>query len=319
MPGGQLNEAIRAYRMAITLAPTSAWYHQSLGHVVARKGWFLVASSLFRRARQLDAKAVERWHLIHTPPYDQRTPVPEPVFVLGCQHSGTTILTRLLGRHPRLVHAEARETHLFAFDTDEVNRRLRAWDEACVREEKTRWVEKSVIHTLLVPRLLAARPRARFVMVVRDGRDVVASLKTRQYAFSSLDELIQIWSQTSGILQELVARPGSVLIRYEDLVREPETTLRRVCDAIGEAYAEKMLVHDDQWIEWNGVGRSTDADDLGGPLSHHRLRTWQINQPLFDGRGRWQNDLTPEECRRIKALAQPQLEAFGYVADDRWS
>jgi len=315
---GRLNEAIRAYREALKLEPCSAWYHQSLGEASARKGWFLVASALFRRALQFDADAVARWHEQHTPAYATDTPVRDPVFVLGCLHSGTTITTRLLGNHPRLMHAEDRETNLFASSAEEVDRRLRQWDSACVRAGKSRWVEKSVVHTYMVPKLLAARPQAKFVMVVRDGRDVVASLKTRQYAYSGLDELIQCWTRANDILTQLVRRPGTILIRYEDLVREPVATLTAVCDAIGEAFAPEMLQHDGNWIEWNGLKRMNEIGELEGHLSHRRLRTWQVNQPLFDGSGRWRRELSPDEQRRFKALAERQLESFGYVDNDEW-
>ncbi len=315
---GRLTDAIRAYREALALEPGSAWYHQGLGEAAARKGWFLVASTLFRRALRLDADAVARWQAEYTPAYATDSPVPEPVFVLGCQHSGTTITTRLIGNHPRLMHAEARETHLFACGPEEVDRRLREWDLACLQAGRSRWVEKSVVHTYMVPKLLAARPNAKFVMVVRDGRDVVASLKTRQYAFSGFDDLVECWTRANDLLTPLVHRPGTILVRYEDLVRAPETTLAKVCEAIGEAYAPEMLQHDGDWIEWNGMPRVDEVGALDGYLAHHRLRTWQVNQPLFDGSGRWRTELSPDERDRFKVLAQRQLEAFGYADSDAW-
>lgn len=315
---GRLNDAIRAYREALVLAPDSAWYHQSLGEASVRKGWYLVAASFFRRALQLDAAAVARWHAAHTPAYATDTPVPEPVFVLGCQHSGTTITTRLLASHPRLMHAEARETHLFAGGVEDVDRRLRLWDQACIAAGKSRWVEKSVVHTYLAPKLLAARPRAKFVMVVRDGRDVVASLKTRQYAFSGFDDLVQCWTGANDLVRQLATRPGTILIRYEDLVREPERTLTAVCASIGEAWDPAMLGYSRDWIDWNGLTRDEAVGTLDSYRSHQRLRTWQVNQPLFDGSGRWRTGLSREEQARFKVLAQPHLEAFGYAADDGW-
>ncbi len=315
---GRFNEAIRAYRHALVLEPDSAWYHQSLGEASVRKGWYLVAASFFRRALQLDADAVARWHSAHTPAYATDTPVPEPVFVLGCQHSGTTITTRLIASHPRLMHAEQGESHLFAGDCEEVDRRLRQWDLACVAAGQSRWVEKSVVHTYMAPKLLAARPQAKFVMVVRDGRDVAASLKTRQYAFSGFDDLVRCWTGANDILQLLATRPGTILIRYEDLVREPQKTLTAVCDAIGEAWAPEMLRYHGDWIDWNGLTRAEAVGPLDSYRSHQRLRTWQVNQPLFDGSGRWRTELSPAEKERFKVLAQRHLEAFGYADDDSW-
>ena len=113
-------------------------------------------------------------------------------------------------------------------------------------------------------------------------------------------------------------RTGKTLIRCEDLARQPETTLARVCDTIGEAHAPDMLQHGGDWIEWNGMKRLDDVGALEGYLAHHRLRTWQVNQPLFDGSGRWRTELTADEQQRFKELGQRQLESFGYVDSDTW-
>ena len=43
-----------------------------------------------------------------------------------------------------------------------------------------------------------------------------------------------------------------------------------------------------------------------------------MNQPLFDGSGRWRTELTADEQQRFKELGQRQLESFGYVDSDTW-
>ncbi len=315
---GEINEAIRAYRRAIKETPDSAWCHHGLGEAAARKGWFLLARSLFRHALEQDPGEVKRWQAANTPDYATGTPVPEPVFVLGCPHSGTTIATRLIAAHPNIMNAEMRESQLFSNDSKAVDAALARWDRACLDAGKTRWVEKSVIHTFMVPKLLAARPRARLVLMVRDGRDVVASMKTRKYAFTGLDDLIASWTLANAVMLEFRDRPGTILVRYEDLVRQPEVTLRRICDTLGEAFAPEMMRPESGWIEWNGFQATDEVGVLGDRSSHGRLRAWQINQPLFDGTGRWRTELDAGEKLRVKELAQSQLVAFGYAENDHW-
>ncbi len=315
---GQLNLAIRSYRKAISADPNSAWCHHGLGEASARKGWFLLARSLFRRALELDPEEVSRWQAANLPNFNTDTVVPEPVFVLGCPHSGTTIITRLLGEHPNIMKAELRETQLFSQDPATIQVTLEQWDRNCIDAGVGRWVEKSVIHTFMVPKLLAARPNAKFVIMVRDGRDVVASMKTRKYAYAGFDGLIHLWTKANDVLREVSQRTGAILTRYEDLVREPESTLRMLCDHLGEPFAANMLEHHSHRIEWNGVEPEKVAEELGDVTSHRHLRAWQINQPLFDGSGRWQGDLSNEEKARIKELAQNQLVEFGYVTDENW-
>jgi hypothetical protein len=46
-------------------------------------------------------------------------------------------------------------------------------------------------------------------------------------------------------------------------------------------------------------------------------RNWQMNQPLFDGRGKWHR-LTEGEKQLIKNKAGQRLIKYGYAADLNW-
>ena len=46
---------------------------------------------------------------------------------------------------------------------------------------------------------------------------------------------------------------------------------------------------------------------------HRALRNWQVNQPIFDGRGTWQERLSPEEQALFSDPAFRELMVhFGY-------
>lgn len=54
-----------------------------------------------------------------------------------------------------------------------------------------------------------------------------------------------------------------------------------------------------------------------GEVEHRALRNWQINQPIFDGRGSWKKKLTPLEIEWLKDHPVSQLaERLGYVWED---
>ena len=73
-----------------------------------------------------------------------------------------------------------------------------------------------------------------------------------------------------------------------------------------------------QWQRFNGVvAPALRPDDVRGS-GHHRLRAWQFNQPLFDGRGRWRRELTAQEVELVRRIAGPTLIEAGYATDDGW-
>ena len=58
----------------------------------------------------------------------------------------------------------------------------------------------------------------------------------------------------------------------------------------------------------------------GSGKDHKEYRNWQINQKLFDGSGKWVEEMTAEEKASFKTSpeAMKLLVDFGYVSDDCW-
>ncbi|NBC11389.1 MAG: hypothetical protein GVY24_06590, partial [Planctomycetes bacterium] len=65
-----------------------------------------------------------------------------PIFIVGCGHSGTTLLLRLIGAHPQIMPL-LEET--WALVNGEYQR-LHGWDLSCFKAGKQRWVEKTPSH-----------------------------------------------------------------------------------------------------------------------------------------------------------------------------
>jgi hypothetical protein len=81
-----------------------------------------------------------------------------------------------------------------------------------------------------------------FIFLVRDGRGVTWSYYRK---YKRLFPFLFLWASMNLKNEWFLRRArryGPVLfLRYEDLVREPERELRRVCDALGIPYEERML------------------------------------------------------------------------------
>ncbi|MFO8073610.1 MAG: sulfotransferase [Polyangia bacterium] len=115
------------------------------------------------------------------------------------------------------------------------------------------WLEKTPMHLLDIAVIRRHVPAVRFVHVIRDGRDVVASIHDRARRLPELfprqQEIsfgIERWNRSLRISQRHFGRPGHSFAVYEDLVDDPERTLRRLCREIGIDYREEMLSEREQ-------------------------------------------------------------------------
>lgn len=91
------------------------------------------------------------------------------------------------------------------------------------------WVEKTPGNVFAFHRARAALPDAAFEHVVRDGRDAAASLMRRGHGpFRAISRWM--FSVLAGLRQETLPRTHRIV--YEQLVTDPVTTMRTVCDGL---------------------------------------------------------------------------------------
>lgn len=232
-----------------------------------------------------------------------------PVFLVGAERSGTTLLRLMLDAHPELAWANEFE---FAVDLVSDDGRwptladyaaflathrvfqagpysLDPSDPALpypdlVRgflEERRTAARKTFVGATVhrhFDRLLHLWPDARFLHLVRDPRDVAASCIPMGWAgnvWTGVSRWIAVetlWERLSGRLA-----PGRALeIRYEALIASPERELRRICDFLGLSYHPHML----RYPEWT----SYEAPD---PALSERWRAWPARDvQLVEGRVR---------------------------------
>lgn len=145
-------------------------------------------------------------------------------------------------------------------------------------------------------------PRARFVHIVRDGRDVAAShlRSDRHLYYSSIHHAAQGWAELMEGTRELVERAGVIEIHYEALVREPEPTLRRLLDALELRWHPAVLDH-----------TAVRHDLLEHPHAHPSAAA--VGRPIHTAAiGRHRRDLSPHELETFEAIAGDWLERMGY-------
>ena len=94
------------------------------------------------------------------------------------------------------------------------------------------WLEKTPANTLIAMRLREDFPDAVFLAVVRDYRQVVASLV---HGFGDPAAASHWFRQSilTAVYEKVIARSGAIVVRYESLERDYERTLRALLTRLG--------------------------------------------------------------------------------------
>lgn len=171
------------------------------------------------------------------------------------------------------------------------------------RAGKARWGNKSTFMLDHVDRVRAHRPGARFLWLVRDPRDVAVS--SRQSVFSPFHPYFtaRLWAAQQAECEALWRRLGPEVVlrlRYEDLLADPEATVREVCRFLGEDFELQML----RYHETEGVRR-------GAALSESWRNT--AAPVLRDNAGRWRGRLRDEELAAVEQVCGPMMDHLGYA------
>ena len=188
------------------------------------------------------------------------------------------------------------------------------------REGKTRWGDKTPGYVREMHRIESVLPEARFVHLVRDGRDVALSVLGMNWGPSTVPEAAFRWKKRILRSREQAPRIGHyVELRYEDLVRDTEDTLQRICEFIELPYDEAMLRYHERAPErLQEKARDLDRGPDKAPqsaearLSSHALAT---QPPDPDRIERWRTEMSAEDRAVYEELAGDLLADLGYEVE----
>jgi hypothetical protein len=261
------------------------------------------------------------------------------VFVGGAPRSGTTLLQKALNQHPSITGAGEfdflpRIMTLFRsmehstkggrladyFTVDELRRAYARFVESLLLpladERGTPLLsEKTPFNVLHFTDLAEVLPLARFVLVVRDPRDVVTSILDVGQKASASDRVAPAWTRDAVLAARQVRRcliagrvaqetlgPRLHTLRYEDLATDPEQALRDTIGFLGLEFDAQMLTH------------SSHVSRLSGVWYDEALYNRDVESSRV---GRWTHDLDPAVAAMVERETGAAAAPFGYRFEPR--
>lgn len=169
------------------------------------------------------------------------------------------------------------------------------------RDGTQRWGLKVMKRIRQAPDFLEIWPDARFLHIVRDGRDVAASqIRDHAWGYSDITEAARGWRDLIQTVHGFEGGPPVHELRYEDLVGTPRRTLQAVVDFLALPWHGALLRH----------AEATHV--LASSSVHHDSAQAALSPINTRAVGRFRNDLTRGERDTFAREAGDTLTALDY-------
>lgn len=159
------------------------------------------------------------------------------------------------------------------------------------------WVEKTPRHLHFLDQIGKRVPGARFIHIVREGRDVVASLykaanedpsrwnRKKTARKLTLADCVKRWNNDAAITARYIGSPGHFIVLYADLVEKPQEAARGLCAFLNITYMPEMI---DTGAAYGKIVREQESWKANNARNIQRLKS------------SFETVLTPEEQRFVE-------------------
>ena len=182
-----------------------------------------------------------------------------PIFIMGTQRSGTTLLTQILSAHPSIfIQNELDLPKIFqgASSPEEIIENIKkqlfvetgqSLEQVLSSKVEPIWGLKDPQLTEYIPQLRKFLPLSKFIIIVRDGRGVTNSYMENKWGLGTNAYFgAQRWlREVKEQLDFMDESPNNFFfVRYEDIIDNLELSLKNICQFLDKEFSEDVLNYD---------------------------------------------------------------------------
>lgn len=169
------------------------------------------------------------------------------------------------------------------------------------------WCCKSMANVYHIPEIERAGLKPFYLYLVRDGRDVAASFKNAIVGEKHVYFIGKKWHEEQRLVLEMTdkyARGRTMIIRYEEFLRNPESALTPVLNRLGLEWSNDML----EYYKSEEAKHTAAAGDM-----------WKnVIKPIDSGNMQhYREKLPAEEILLFEQVAAETLVKLGYPLDNK--
>ena len=183
-------------------------------------------------------------------------------------------------------------------------------------QRKARWGDKTPGYAMKMRRIERILPEARFIHMIRDGRDVALSLE-RRGAGLSMEQIARRWRHRINRTRRAAKNVAHYSeVRYEDLVSDPEGKLREICALVELEFDPAMLAYHERAADrLQEIARPLEAEESKrGLTAESRVEAHALTSepPRADRVGMWRKDMNPADLAVFREHGGELLTELGY-------
>ena len=162
------------------------------------------------------------------------------------------------------------------------------------------WGDKTPLNTFYLDWVYKTFPKAKFINMIRDGRDVVSSLIKAK--LTNVRNGCLRWNlaiNNSQYFQSKIDSNQFLNIYYENLVTDPNRTVNSICNFLNIPFEEKLLKNSKNISSMHEVKYYEHFKNLLNPINNNSI-------------GNWEKYLSAIEQKLVNKLLAKNLKELGY-------